>query len=210
MREIDPAADHRRPGTGELKAISASVTHWSTTLRRPSAVWPWCFQFLRPLPTHDRLRKHGLRAQASQDAARRDRRGRCARRPGGESATSNRCCGDGLWQPPAARDRGWPSVAPSCASPRCSFFDEPLSNLDAALRVRMRFEFVKLHQTSRLHPMIYVTHDQAEAMTLADRIVVLREGRVEQIGKPFDLSSPPGRKVRRRLHRLAEDQSVQR
>ncbi len=74
--------------------------------------------------------------------------------------------------------------------PKVFLFDEPLSNLDAALRVRMRFEFVKLHQTLRA-TMIYVTHDQAEAMTLADRIVVLREGRVEQIGKPLELYRRP-------------------
>ncbi len=74
--------------------------------------------------------------------------------------------------------------------PKVFLFDEPLSNLDAALRVRMRFEFVKLHQTLRA-TMIYVTHDQAEAMTLADRIVVLRAGRVEQIGAPLDLYRRP-------------------
>jgi len=74
--------------------------------------------------------------------------------------------------------------------PRVFLFDEPLSNLDAALRVRMRYEFAKLHETLRT-TMIYVTHDQVEAMTLADRIVVLSEGRIEQAGAPMDLYHSP-------------------
>ena len=68
--------------------------------------------------------------------------------------------------------------------PRVFLFDEPLSNLDAALRVQTRMEIARLHQ--RLGTtMIYVTHDQVEAMTLATRIVVLRDGRVEQVGAPL-------------------------
>jgi len=74
--------------------------------------------------------------------------------------------------------------------PDVFLFDEPLSNLDAALRVHMRVEILKLHQ--RLGAtMIYVTHDQVEAMTLADRIVVLRAGRIEQIGSPLQLYREP-------------------
>ncbi|HEU5283074.1 MAG TPA: TOBE domain-containing protein, partial [Burkholderiales bacterium] len=68
--------------------------------------------------------------------------------------------------------------------------DEPLSNLDAALRGQMRVELMRLHQ--RLGAtMIYVTHDQLEAMTLAQRLVVLREGRIEQIGAPLDVYRRP-------------------
>ena len=74
--------------------------------------------------------------------------------------------------------------------PSAFAFDEPLSNLDAALRVEMRFEIAKLHQQLGA-TMIYVTHDQVEAMTLADRIVVLEGGRVEQIGAPLDLYESP-------------------
>jgi multiple sugar transport system ATP-binding protein len=69
-------------------------------------------------------------------------------------------------------------------------FDEPLSNLDAALRVRMRYEFAKLHEELKT-TMIYVTHDQVEAMTLANRIVVLSAGRIEQVGTPIDLYEYP-------------------
>ncbi|PZP29419.1 MAG: ABC transporter [Roseateles depolymerans] len=74
--------------------------------------------------------------------------------------------------------------------PEVFLFDEPLSNLDAALRVRMRYEFAKLHEDLKT-TMIYVTHDQVEAMTLADRIVVLSAGKVEQVGSPLELYEHP-------------------
>jgi multiple sugar transport system ATP-binding protein len=71
-------------------------------------------------------------------------------------------------------------------------FDEPLSNLDAALRVATRMEIAKLKRDMPKTTMIYVTHDQVEAMTLADRIVVLQAGRVEQVGTPMELYEKPG------------------
>lgn len=74
--------------------------------------------------------------------------------------------------------------------PEVFLFDEPLSNLDAELRVDMRVEIARLHKEIGA-TMIYVTHDQVEAMTLADKIVVLRAGRVEQVGKPMDLYNDP-------------------
>jgi len=74
--------------------------------------------------------------------------------------------------------------------PKVFLFDEPLSNLDAALRVRMRYEFAKLHEELKT-TMVYVTHDQVEAMTLANRIVVLSAGRVEQVGAPLELYEYP-------------------
>jgi multiple sugar transport system ATP-binding protein len=74
--------------------------------------------------------------------------------------------------------------------PKAFLFDEPLSNLDAALRVQMRIEISQLHQSLGA-TMIYVTHDQVEAMTLADRIVVLDKGRIMQVGSPLDLYQKP-------------------
>ncbi|QDY71214.1 ABC transporter ATP-binding protein [Qingshengfaniella alkalisoli] len=75
--------------------------------------------------------------------------------------------------------------------PRVFLFDEPLSNLDAALRVQTRLEIAKLHHEMDKVTMIYVTHDQVEAMTLADRICVLRDGLVEQVGTPEELYERP-------------------
>ena len=74
--------------------------------------------------------------------------------------------------------------------PKLFLFDEPLSNLDAALRMNTRIEIANLHRALDAS-MIYVTHDQTEAMTLADKIVVLRDGRVEQIGSPMELYNNP-------------------
>ncbi|HEU0223051.1 MAG TPA: ATP-binding cassette domain-containing protein, partial [Paracoccaceae bacterium] len=75
-------------------------------------------------------------------------------------------------------------------TPKLFLFDEPLSNLDAALRVATRIEIARLHRELKA-TMIYVTHDQVEAMTLADRIVVLNAGRIEQVGRPMELYNDP-------------------
>ena len=75
--------------------------------------------------------------------------------------------------------------------PKVFLFDEPLSNLDAALRVQMRIEIAALSESLPQTTMIYVTHDQVEAMTMADRIVVLRDGVVEQVGTPMELYDSP-------------------
>ncbi|HZY50527.1 MAG TPA: ABC transporter ATP-binding protein [Devosia sp.] len=77
--------------------------------------------------------------------------------------------------------------------PQVFLFDEPLSNLDAMLRVQMRLELAKLHQDLKT-TMIYVTHDQVEAMTLADQIVVLDKGRISQQGSPLELYNRPANK----------------
>ncbi|MCK0097384.1 ABC transporter ATP-binding protein [Yoonia sp. F2084L] len=74
--------------------------------------------------------------------------------------------------------------------PKLFLFDEPLSNLDASLRMNTRIEIAELHRTLSAS-MIYVTHDQIEAMTLADKIVVLRDGRIEQVGSPMELYNNP-------------------
>ena len=89
--------------------------------------------------------------------------------------------------------------------PQVFLFDEPLSNLDAALRTQMRIEISDLHQ--RLNAtMVYVTHDQVEAMTMADRIVVLNKGRVEQVGQPLDLYHRPRNSFCRGLPRCSADE----
>lgn len=76
-------------------------------------------------------------------------------------------------------------------NPKVFLFDEPLSNLDAALRVATRIEIARLKEAMPNTTMIYVTHDQVEAMTLADRIVVLKDGRIEQVGTPMELYKRP-------------------
>ena len=78
-------------------------------------------------------------------------------------------------------------------NPKVFLFDEPLSNLDAKLRVQMRIEIKKVHQKVRT-TTVYVTHDQVEAMTLADRVVMMNHGRIEQIGTPNELYHKPATK----------------
>src|SRR5437899_7860031 len=100
--------------------------------------------------------------------------------------------------------------------PQVFLFDEPLSNLDAKLRVQMRIEIKALHQRLKT-TSVYVTHDQVEAMTMADRIVVMHDGRVEQIGTPLELydnpanlfvagfiGSPAMNVIKGKLHRAGE------
>ena len=89
--------------------------------------------------------------------------------------------------------------------PQVFLFDEPLSNLDAKLRVQMRVELKKLHE--RLGTTaIYVTHDQVEAMTLGDRVVVMRDGRVQQVGDPMELYNSPANRFVAGFHRLPGDE----
>ena len=89
--------------------------------------------------------------------------------------------------------------------PQVFLFDEPLSNLDAKLRVQMRAEIKELHQRLRT-TTVFVTHDQIEAMTMADKIVVMQDGRIEQVGAPLELYDRPANLLRRRVHRLAGDE----
>ena len=93
--------------------------------------------------------------------------------------------------------------------PRLFLFDEPLSNLDAALRVQTRLEIAKLHRQLDA-TMVYVTHDQVEAMTLGDKIVVLHGGHIQQAGTPLDAVPAAGQPLRGRLHRLADDEFLRR
>ena len=93
--------------------------------------------------------------------------------------------------------------------PTAFLMDEPLSNLDAKLRVQMRGEIARLQQ--RLGTTtVYVTHDQTEAMTLGDRVVVMRGGVLQQIGTPQRALRAAGQPVRRGLHRLAGDELLPR
>ena len=92
--------------------------------------------------------------------------------------------------------------------PQVFLFDEPLSNLDAKLRVQMRTEIKALHQRLRT-TSIYVTHDQVEAMTMADRIVVMHDGHVEQIGTPLELYDYPANTFVA-VHRVARDELLRR
>jgi ABC-type sulfate/molybdate transport systems ATPase subunit len=132
------------------------------------------------------------------------------RRHRGEGQGAPRCCAstsssrDGRPSCPGGQRQRVAIGRAIVREPRIFLFDEPLSNLDAELRVSMRSEIIALHRRLAT-TMIYVTHDQVEAMTMADRIVVLRAGRVEQVGAPLDLYNAPPT-ASSRVHRLAADE----
>ena len=89
--------------------------------------------------------------------------------------------------------------------PAVFLMDEPLSNLDAKLRVQTRAEITRLHQRLKT-TIVYVTHDQVEAMTMGDRIAVMNDGLLQQVGTPQQLYQQPGQPLRRRLHRQPGDE----
>ena len=91
--------------------------------------------------------------------------------------------------------------------PAAFLMDEPLSNLDAKLRVQMRAEIASLQRQLGV-TTIYVTHDQIEAMTMGDRVAVLKDGVLQQVDTPQRPLPPAGQRLRRRLHRLAGDEPV--
>ena len=143
---------------------------------------------LRALSAHERVRQHGLRPEDAEIRQGRDRQAGAARRP--RSSASSEL----LERKPRQLSGGQRQrVALGRAivrHPQVFLFDEPLSNLDAKLRVQMRVELKKLHE--RLGTTaIYVTHDQVEAMTLGDRVVVMSDGWVQQVGEPLELYNEP-------------------
>ena len=89
--------------------------------------------------------------------------------------------------------------------PETFLLDEPLSNLDAKMRVQMREEIARLHTQTRVS-MIYVTHDQVEAMTLGDRICVMRAGQVQQVGAPLKVYNEPANILCSRIYRISRDE----
>ena len=143
---------------------------------------------LRALSAHDRVREHGLRAEAPENAEAGDRPTRA--RGGRASWHSNPMLDRKPRQLSGGQRQRVALGRAIVRQPQVFLFDEPLSNLDAKLRVQTRARYRALHQ--RLGAtMIYVTHDQVEAMTLGDRIVVMNAGVIQQIGTPLELYERP-------------------
>ena len=171
VNDMPPKAARHRDGVPELRAVSA----------------------------HDGARQHGLFAGRWPRSTRRPST------PRSQRAAEILALGALLDRYPRQLSGGQRQrVAMGRAivrDPQVFLFDEPLSNLDAKLRVAMRSEIKELHLRLKT-TSIYVTHDQIEAMTMGDQIVVMRDGRIEQAGAPGAVR-PAGQPVRRRLHRLA-------
>ena len=144
---------------------------------------------LRALPAHVGAFDNMAYGLKNQGKFRRPRSSSASPRP------RRRCNSENIWTASpgscrAASASASPWAAPSCASRQVFLFDEPLSNLDAKLRGHMRSELKELHR--RLDAtFVFVTHDQVEAMSLADRIIIMSAGQIEQIGTPMDLYDRP-------------------
>ena len=202
LREVDAAADDRRPRGHHLGRHGDR----REAGQRPGAARPQPgdgVPELRALPPPDRLREHRVPAAAGRrDATRRSTR-RSATRPRPSSSTSTSSASPGNLSG-GQRQR----VAMGRAIVRDAeafLFDEPLSNLDAKLRGQMRTEIARLQKRLGI-TTVYVTHDQTEAMTLGDRVAVLKRGILQQLATPRELYDEPGQPLRGRLHRLPADE----
>ena len=165
------------------------------------------FQSYALYPHMDVAQEHDLRPQVHR---RRAGRARPPRRRGRAHAAARASCSAAIRAiSPAASASASRSAARSCASRTCSC---------STSRCRISTRRCACRHASRSRgctgcssaTMVYVTHDQIEAMTLADRIVVMNQGRIEQVGKPLDLYYDAGQSLRRRLHRLAGDELLSR
>ena len=171
--------------TGGQISIDEKVVNELPPMDRDIAM---VFQNYALYPHMTRLRQHGLRPEDAEIRQAGDRQSGARRRPTSWASRNL------LKRKPRQLSGGQRQrVALGRAivrHPQVFLFDEPLSNLDAKLRVQMRVELKKLHE--RLGTTaIYVTHDQVEAMTLGDRVVVMRDGRVQQVGDPMELYNQP-------------------
>ena len=187
LREVDAAADDRRAGGHHQRRHD----HRRQAGQRPGAAGPQPVDGvpeLRALPAPDRLREHRLPAAAGQDAGRRGpppgQRGRRRARAAASTSSASRPTS------PAASGSGWRWAARSSGRREAFLFDEPLSNLDAKLRGQMRTEISRLQRRLGI-TTVYVTHDQTEAMTLGDRVCVLRKGKIQQVASPRELYEQP-------------------
>ena len=203
LRQDDRAADGRRARGRSPRASSGSASASSTTCPSRDRDIAMVFQSYALYPHLTRLREHRLRPAAEEAAEGGDRR---ARAEGGARRSGSRTCSSASRATsPAASGSGSRWAARSCASRPAFLMDEPLSNLDAKLRVQMRAEISRLQRDLGV-TTIYVTHDQVEAMTMGDRVAVMRKGELQQVAEPQTLYDRPRQPLRRRLHRLAGDE----
>ena len=202
LRQDHAAADHRRAGGGHRRASSCSAARTSRRCRPGKRDVAMVFQDYALFPHMDvtdniayplRIQKVGRRERARE--GRRDRRRARA--------------GDADGPPPGQLSGGQQqrvALARAIAcQPAVFLFDEPLSNLDARLRLEAR-TFLKRLQHELSVTTVFVTHDQAEALAMADTIAVMEAGHIRQIGTPVGRLPPPGQRVRRELHRLDADE----
>ena len=187
LRQEHAAAHGRRPGGYQRGRDPHRRQGRQRRRSRRTGTSRWCSRTTRSIRTSTSIATCRSRSRCSTGRRTRSRsRWRAPPRFWASSSSSTAFPGSSR----AANGSAWRWAGRSCAIPKVFLFDEPLSNLDAKLRSDMRIEIKKLHQEVRT-TIIYVTHDQVEAMTLADRIVVMNSGRIEQIGTPDEVYNQP-------------------
>ena len=187
LRQVDAAADDRRAG-GDRHRRDRDRRHGGQPRAAEGARHRDGVPELRALSAHDGARQHVVRADAREAVEGGHRRRACRRPP---TSSASRPYLDRYPRQLSGGQRQRVAMGRAIVrDPQVFLFDEPLSNLDAKLRVQMRTEIKELHQRLKT-TSIYVTHDQIEAMTMADKIVVMRDGIVEQTGGPLDLYDHP-------------------
>ena len=206
LRQDHGAAHGARGWRRSPRACCGSATASSTTCRRATATSRWCSRATRSTRTSASTRTSpsgcGLKKLPKSEIDERV-----------NDAAKTLGLEDLLKRKPRNLSGGQRQrVAMGRAivrEPAAFLMDEPLSNLDAKLRVQMRAEISRLQRDLGV-TTIYVTHDQVEAMTMGDRVAVMRKGELQQVGRPADAVRPPGQPLRRRLHRLAGDEHARR
>jgi multiple sugar transport system ATP-binding protein len=190
LRQVHAAAADRRARGRDLGVISIDGagrhTHAAGQARPRHGVPVLC-----ALPAHDGTQEHRLPPEDGRRAKGGNRAQGRSRRAGPQPLQLSRAQAGQL----SGGQRQRVAIGRAIVrEPKAFLFDEPLSNLDAALRVNMRLEISELHQQLKT-TMIYVTHDQVEAMTMADKIVVLNAGVIEQVGSRSSSTNPANRFV---------------
>ncbi len=202
LRQDDAAADDRGPGDGHRRVDRGSAT--ATSRRSPpgAARRRDGLPGLRAVPAHDGQPTTSPTRCGSRRSARAERAARPRRRARGWASTSSWSAARRSSPAASSNASRWPGRWPPAD---VFLFDEPLSNLDARLRLEAR-TFLKKLQHDLGVTTVFVTHDQAEALALADRIAVMEAGRIRQLGTPAEVFQRPGQHLRGRLHRLHADE----
>ena len=203
LRQDERAADDRRARGHHRRAPCASAAQVVNDLPPKARDMAMIFQNYALYPhmnVYDNM-AFGLKMRGIDRAEIRRRVESAARDP----RTRATCSRSARATSRAASASGSRWAARSCASRSAFLMDEPLSNLDAKMRVQMRAEIARIQRDLEV-TTIYVTHDQSEAMTLGDRVCVMRGGVLQQVAEPAGALRPPGEPLRRGLHRLAGDE----
>ena len=201
--QVHRAAHAGRAGAAATAGASRSATRTSPSSRPRTATSRWCS---RTTPcTRSMTVAENMGFALKMQGVPKDERARRVREAARLLDLDDSCSTASPRRCPAGSGSGWPWAAPSSASPQVFLMDEPLSNLDAKLRVQTRSQIAELQRRLGI-TTVYVTHDQVEAMTMGHRVAVLADGHAAAVRHAAPAVRQPGQPVRRRVHRLPGDE----